>query len=55
MKNIILLTVTLLVMSPSLVLAQPDPPGGPVPVDGAVGLLALAGAALGAYKRRIKE
>lgn len=52
MKKSLILLVLLIVSLPLLTYAQPDPPGGPVPVDGAVGLLALAGAAYGAYKRR---
>ncbi|MCX8148526.1 PID-CTERM protein-sorting domain-containing protein [Thermaurantimonas aggregans] len=55
MKKSSVLLVILILSFPLFTYAQPDPPGGPVPVDGAVGLLALAGAAYGAYKRRIKE
>ncbi|GCD80167.1 PID-CTERM protein-sorting domain-containing protein [Schleiferia thermophila] len=43
---IILLTAAI----PLVVNAQPDPPGGPVPVDGALSLLLVAGAAFGIKK-----
>ncbi|MFN4298904.1 MAG: PID-CTERM protein-sorting domain-containing protein [Thermaurantimonas sp.] len=52
MKKAIILIAILIISLPLITYAQPDPPGGPVPVDGAIGLLALAGAAYGAYKHR---
>lgn len=51
MKKSLILLAILIICLPMLAFAQPDPPSGPVPVDGAVGLLALAGALYGAYKR----
>lgn len=52
MKKSLITIVLLILFVPLYTFAQPDPPGGPVPVDGAVGLLAVAGALYGAYKRK---
>lgn len=37
-------------VAPVALFAQPDPPGGPVPIDGGIGLLIAAGTAYGAKK-----
>ncbi|GCD76644.1 hypothetical protein JCM31826_01260 [Thermaurantimonas aggregans] len=39
-----------LLVAPVALFAQPDPPGGPVPIDGGIGLLIAAGVAYGAKK-----
>ncbi|MFN4298906.1 MAG: PID-CTERM protein-sorting domain-containing protein [Thermaurantimonas sp.] len=40
------------IVAPVALYAQPDPPGGPVPIDGGIGLLIAAGAAYGAKKMK---
>jgi hypothetical protein len=40
---------------PSLLYAQPDPPGGPVPIDGGIGVLLALGAAYGLKKYALKK
>jgi len=54
MKNIIVLFAILI---PAILMAQPDPPGGPVPIDGGLGFLLAAGAAYGIkqYKKQSKN
>ncbi len=53
MRNIIFKTAfTLVALAPLFLYAQPDPPGGPVPIDGGLGILLAAGAAYGIQKYR---
>lgn len=53
MKKSLYLLIILLSL-PLFTYTQPDPPGGPVPIDGAVGLLLAAGAAVGYFKSKRK-
>lgn len=41
---------TAMCIAPVSLFAQPDPPGGPVPLDGGVGLLIAAAAGMGVNK-----
>lgn len=55
MKIVTKVLLIALMLSPVLLLAQPDNPGGggaPVPIDGGISLLVAAGAAIGAKKAR---
>jgi hypothetical protein len=53
----ILLTISVLLITTSLILAQPGLPGAPsqAPIDGGLGLLAAAGGAYAIKKLRFKE
>ncbi|MGK0639732.1 PID-CTERM protein-sorting domain-containing protein [Schleiferia thermophila] len=45
----------ILLSFPLFIYAQPNPPNGPVPIDGAIGLLLAAGAAAGYLKSKRKN
>ena len=52
MRHIQLFITLVVLVIPSLLMAQPDPPGGPVPIDGGLGILLAAGGAYGIKKYR---
>ncbi len=48
---IFLFSTAILLIAPAVLFAQPSPPpGGPVPLDGGIGILLAAGAAYGVKK-----
>ncbi len=49
-KAITIIAAMALTLAPMYLFAQPDPPGGPVPIDGGLGILLAAGAAYGIKK-----
>ncbi len=51
----VLLTLALVVLNTTVLQAQPNNPGSPVPIDGGLGLLAAGGAALAYRKYRRRQ